>query len=48
MASRTNKRGIAAKKAQIKKQAARTKGLQRFTYPKRKLSLDDAKEAGIV
>ncbi len=46
--ARTNKRGIAAKKAQIQKQASRTKGLQRFTYPKRKLSLEDAKEAGVV
>ena len=46
--ARTNKRGIAAKKAQIQKQAARTKWLQRFTYPKRKLSLEDAKEAGVV
>ncbi len=48
MASRTNKRGIAAKKAQIKKQAGRMKGLQRFTYPKRKLSLEQAKEMGVV
>jgi len=46
--ARTNKRGIAAKKAQVKKQAARTKGMSRFTYPKRKLSLEDAKEAGVV
>ncbi len=46
--ARTNKRGIAAKKAQIQKQANRTKGLQRFTYPKRKLSLEDAKQAGVV
>lgn len=46
--ARTNKRGIAAKKAQVKKQANRTKGLQRFTYPKRKLSLEEAKEAGVV
>jgi len=46
--ARTNKRGIAAKKAQIKKQANRTKWLQRFTYPKRKLSLEEAKEAGVV
>lgn len=46
--ARTNKRGIAAKKAQIKKQASLTKGQQRFTYPKRKLSLEDAKEAGVV
>ena len=35
--ARTNKRGIAAKKAQIQKQAGRLKGLKRFNYPKRKL-----------
>jgi len=46
--ARTNKRGIAAKKAQIQKQASRTKWLKRFSYPKRKLSLEDAKEAGVV
>ncbi len=46
--ARTNKRWIASKKAQIQKQAARTKGLQRFSYPKRKLSLEDAKEAWVV
>jgi len=48
MASRTNKRGIAQKKAQLQKQAKRTKGLNKFTYPKRKLDLDDAKEIGII
>jgi hypothetical protein len=48
MASRTNKRGIAAKKAQIQKQAGRFKGMQRFTYPKRKLSLEEAKQNGVV
>lgn len=48
MASRTNKRGIAAKKSQLQKQAGRMKGAQRFTYPKRKLSLEEAKELGIV
>ncbi len=46
--ARTNKRGIAAKKAQVKKQAWLTKWMQRFTYPKRKLSISDAKEAGVV
>lgn len=46
--ARTNKRGIAAKKAQIQKQAAGMKGLQRFTYPKRKLSLEEAKQLGVV
>lgn len=48
MASRTNKRGIAAKKAQLHKQAGRMKGAQRFTYPKRKLGLEEAKQLGIV
>ena len=46
--SRTNKRGIAAKKAQQKKQAARLKGARRFTYPKRKLDLEQAKELWVV
>lgn len=48
MASRTNKGGIAKKKAQLEKQAARTKGQARFTYPKRKLSLDEGKERGAI
>ena len=48
MASRTNKRGIAAKKAQIQKQAGRFKWMKRFTYPKRKLSIEEAKELGVV
>ena len=48
MASRTNKRGIAAKKSQIQKQAARLKGAKRFNYPKRKLGLGEAKDLGIV
>ncbi len=48
MASRTNKRGIAQKKAQLQKQAARSKGQRRFDYPKRKLSLEEAKEWGVV
>lgn len=48
MASRTNKRGIAAKKAQLEKQASRMKGAKRFEYPKRKLSLEDAKEMGVI
>ena len=46
--ARTNKRGIAAKKAQIQKQAGRFKGMKRFTYPKRKLSIEEAKELGVV
>lgn len=48
MASRTNKRGIAQKKAQLQKQAKRTKGIKKFTYPKRKLDIDEAKEFGII
>ncbi|HRX63620.1 MAG TPA: hypothetical protein P5060_00770 [Candidatus Absconditabacterales bacterium] len=48
MASRTNKRGIAAKKIQQQKQAQKFKGLKRFEYPKRKLDLEDAKEMGVI
>jgi len=48
MASRTNKQGIAKKKSQQAKQAARTKGAKRFEYPKRKLTLEEAKELGVV
>lgn len=46
--SRTNKRGIAAKKAVQAKQASRLKGGRRFEYPKRKLELEEAKELGVV
>lgn len=48
MASRTNKQGIAKKKAQQQKQAARTKWSKRFEYPKRKIDLEDAKEIGVI
>jgi len=48
MASRTNKQGIAKKKAQQQKQAARTKWAKRFEYPKRKLDLENAKEIGVI
>jgi len=48
MASRTNKQGIAKKKAQQAKQANRTKGARRFDYPKRKLTLEEAKDLGVV
>lgn len=48
MASRTNKQGIAKKKAQQAKQASRIRGTRRFDYPKRKLELEDAKELGVV
>lgn len=44
MASRTNKQGIAKKKAQQAKQASRIRGAKRFDYPRRKLELDAAKE----
>jgi len=48
MASRTNKRWIAAKKAVQQKQAKKFKWLRRFEYPKRKLDLEDAKEIWVV
>ncbi len=48
MASRTNKQGIAKKKAQQQKQASRLKGAKRFDYPKRKLDLNDGKEWGAI
>jgi hypothetical protein len=48
MASRTNKKWIAQKKAQLQKQAARLKGAKRFDYPKRKLSLEEGKERGAI
>ena len=48
MASRTNKKGIAAKKKQLQKQASRLKGEKRFNYPKRELNLEEAKELWIV
>ncbi len=46
--ARTNKQGIAAKKAQLAKQASRTKGQKKWEYPKRKTTLDDAKEYGFI
>jgi hypothetical protein len=48
MASRTNKQGIAAKKAQQAKQARRLKGAKRFDYPKRKITLEEGKELGVI
>jgi len=48
MASRTNKQGIAKKKSQQQKQANRLKWAKRFDYPKRKLTIEDAKEYGVV
>ncbi len=46
--ARTNKQGIAKKKAQQQKQASRSKGLKRFEYPKRKLDLENAKEIWVI
>jgi hypothetical protein len=46
--SRTNKQGIAKKKALQSKQANRLKGGKRFEYPKRKLTIEEAKELGVV
>jgi hypothetical protein len=48
MAARTNKQGIAKKKAVQQKQANRTKGARRFDYPKRKLTLEEAKDLGVI
>jgi hypothetical protein len=48
MASRTNKQGIAKKKAQQQRQATRVRGSKKFDYPKRKLTLEDSKEIGAV
>ncbi len=46
--ARTNKQGIASKKAQQAKQAKNTKGQKRFEYPKRTLSVDEGKELGVM
>lgn len=46
--SRTNKQGIAAKKAQQAKQAKRNKGAKRFEYPKRNLWLQEAKDLWVI
>ncbi len=46
--ARTNKRWIASKKAQLSKQAWMLKGTKRFDYPKRKLSLEEAKQLWVV
>ncbi len=48
MASRTNKKWIAAKKAQLQKQAKKMKWVKKFSYPKRKLDLNEAKELWII
>lgn len=46
--ARTNKRGIAANKAKLQKQANRLKWAKRFEYPKRKLTLEEGKELGVL
>lgn len=46
--ARTNKQGIASKKAQLQKQASRTKGQRKREYPKRKTNLEEAKEFGFI
>ena len=48
MASRTNKQGIAKKKSQQQRQATRLRGSKKFEYPKRKLTIEEAKELGVV
>ncbi len=48
MASRTNKQGIAKKKSQQQKQATRLKGMKRFEYPKRKITLEEGKDLGVL
>jgi len=48
MASRTNKQGIAKKKSQQQKAANMLKGSKRFEYPKRKLTVEEAKDLGVV
>ena len=48
MASRTNKQGIAKKKSIQQKQANRLKGSKRFDYPRRKLTIEEAKDLGVV
>lgn len=48
MASRTNKQWIAKKKAIQSKQASRLKWLKRFEYPKRKLTLEEAKDLWVI
>ncbi|MDD3262344.1 MAG: hypothetical protein PHR61_00705 [Candidatus Absconditabacteria bacterium] len=46
--ARTNKQGIAKKKAIQSKQANRLKGMKRFEYPKRKLTLEEGKDFGAI
>ena len=46
--ARTNKQGIAKKKAIQAKQANRIRGAKRFNYPKRNVSLEVAMQEGFV
>jgi hypothetical protein len=46
--ARTNKQGIAKKKAIQSKQANRLKWMKRFEYPKRKLTLEEGKDLGAI
>lgn len=48
MASRTNKQWIAKKKAVQSKQANRLKWMKKFEYPKRKLTLEEAKDLWVI
>ena len=46
--ARTNKKWIASKKAQLHKQAGITKWAKKFNYPKRRVSLEEAKNLWFV
>ncbi len=46
--ARTNKQGIAKKKSQQARAASRLRGSKRFEYPKRKLTMEEAKELWVV
>ena len=48
MWGRTNKQWIAKKKVQQQKLANKLKWSKRFEYPKRKLSIDEGKELGVI
>jgi len=42
--ARTNKQGIAKKKSQQQRQATRLRGNKKFEYPKRKITIEEAKD----
>lgn len=46
--ARTNKQWIAKKKSQQQKLSNRLKGGRKFDYPKRKLTLEDGKDLGVI